>query len=410
MKHSFIFNNLLGIKGLDEFKSSDFIDELKNKYLNKSKINKNPREGNSEIKKESQFKLNFKDERTKLIKLSNDANIDVIEDNSFIKPPRKKNFKVKNEENSHKISSSVNQDYSQIKFLNDKDLNPKKTNKNNSQNKNKISNSYNGENYNNNQSYLDQIIKERSNDSKNYFKRNRNFLNYLNNPNNNLIDLNSHNNDIILPSTSEMIKISNQDLSSNFGVNRKGLKRTINNNNFEPDENNFNNYNQITKNQNDISKEKYVKSNVLKTRKDSYSPIPKNNLNSNMNSYNNEYYNIHSSIKLPNINQNNISKSINDTSINKRPISMIKSNSNNEYSIENSRVKSYRKKSPYYFNDPKLNKLIEERNHNIMNNKKFKNLINLSESNEKHYNNYSRINHNNKSINSIDNNDDYEIL
>jgi hypothetical protein len=351
---------------------------------------------------ESPYRINFRDERSKLIKLSNDIKLDEIEDNSYIESPNKKNFRVKNKDISKDISYSTNLDNSQIKILNKVSNNQRILN-NNPTNRNNISNSHQYEDKHN----IDFFIKNRIIDSKNYLKKNRNVINYLNNSNNNLIDLNSNNHDVILPSSSEMIRIPIKDISSKYGVNRDGEKRINNVNNSNHEKYNISNYNSNVYNQKYISRENYLNSNILQTRINSYSPIPDKNLNAKLNINYQEINKRPSSIRLPNIN-NYINKSRNDTSINKRPISMIKSHNDN--SIENSRINSYRKKSPYYFNDPKMNKLIEEKNQNSIINKKLKNLVNLSESQVKNYNNNSRINHNNKSNISIDDVEYYEIL
>jgi len=374
----------------------------------------------SENKKniESPYKINFRDERAKVIKLSNHNNVDEIEDNLSIESPRqRRNFRVQNKNIFQDISSSNNlKDNFQIENLNRKELNiQNKIMKSESPDRDSITNSYREADKGYNHINADHITKNRSIDSKNYLKKNRNFLNYLKNSNNKLIDLNSHNNDVILPSTSEMIKIPNKDISLDYGdVKNHNIRKIIKIAESTERNNSISNYKANLNKLNDISHEKYVNSNIIHTRINSYSPIPDRNINSNMNMNNNiknnEIYKRPSSIRLPNINQsNNNNKSRNDTSMNKRPVSMIKTNTHNESLIDDSRINIYRKKSPYYFNDPKLYKLKEERNHNLSINNKLKNLINLSESNVKNYNN-SRIIPNTKNSISIDDVDDYEIL
>jgi len=368
---------------------------------------------NQNIKKNripSAFKVNFQDERAKIIKVSNELNLDEFEENSFIDIPKSNNYRVKNIEKTSPQKIIQNYENNYVNSSNQKMLN------NRSNNKAFYSDDY-IEEEKNSQKNIEQIILNRAKNSKNYISKNKNFLHYLNNSNNNIIDLNYYNNnDLILPSTSEMIRIPNEEnevsISRNNYQNRNMTKNAKRDSYPSPEKYNISNYDKILNNPlYDMNQDKIINLVNIQKHKDSYSPThnklqANNNVNYNNNASISKISKRPSSILLPNI---NISRSRNDLSMNKRHTSMIKSNSNNESSIDNSGGQSYRKKSPYYFNNPKLNRLMEERNHNISISQKLKNLANLEESQVKKYN-HSRIIQNTRHNISLDDVEDFEIL
>jgi len=359
------------------------------------------------------YKINFSDKRRELIKRTIESDLENIPDESFMDTPYKQ-IKIKENKNYSSSKKIFNRYKVNTKF-NEEDLEEEKKHKN----------------------IIEQIIKNRNLDNKNYLNRNRNLINYLNNIDNK--------NDYILPSSSEMIKISHLDNDINPKFENKQNYKNNKDYNYVNNSNGIINRNKTFEEKykitdyddnnpikdfidhiNSKERNKYIYNfydqniNVIKNNNNDNLENNNKNFNQNNNSkiINSSITKVNillrpSTIKLPNINKNESihisNKSKNDISYNKKSISKNNNNINNESSIDLSKGYINRKKSPYYFNDPKLFKLIEERNNNINISNRLKNFINLNESVNKKSNN-SRINQTNRNNISLDDVEDFEIL